>query len=217
MKRLQLRASGAVLAAVLLLSGCSASAPGIDNETAQTLDAAVIAVAEKASTSDYRGAVTALDALQAALDSALAGGSVTSERARTVQARVDVVRADLEALVTGAAETTPPATPSSEPAPEETTPVEEEPEEAPAPAETEDDPAPSPEQSEPAETPAEPEQPAQPTEEPTGMGTPGTGNTGNGNNGNGAPGNSGNAPGNSDNSPGNSGQAPGNSGGSAGR
>lgn len=217
MKRLQLRASGAVLAIVLLLSGCSASASGIDDDTARTLDAAVVAVAEKASTSDYRGAVTALDALQAALDAALSGGSVTADRARAVQARVDVVRADLDALIIGNAQPTPPATPSSEPAPEETTPVEEEPEEAPAPVETEDDPAPTPEQSQPAETPAEPEQPTQESPETGAPGTGGNGNTGNGNNGNGAPGNSGNDPGNSGNTPGNSGRTSGTSGDSAGR
>ncbi|PPG64815.1 hypothetical protein C5C27_01980 [Rathayibacter sp. AY2B7] len=193
MRGLRLRAAGAVLASVLLLSGCSSAPQGIDEGTAQTLDDAVVAVAEKASADDYQGALTELASLQSALDAALAEGSVSSDRAATVQAQVDVVRGDLEALIAGAPEPAPAET--TAPAPEVTTPVEEEPEDTPAPVETEDDPAPSPEESEPEETPTEPEEPAE--EIPAAPGDD-------------APGNSGDAPGNSGDAPGNSGNAPGN-------
>ncbi|KZX21627.1 hypothetical protein [Rathayibacter tanaceti] len=199
MRRLRLRAAGAVLASALLLSGCSAAPQGIDEGTAQTLDDAVVAVAERASAEDYPGALAELAGLQSALDSALAGGSVSAERAATVQARVDAVRADLDALVGGADDPTPVRTPSSAPGqttPEETGPVEEDPE--PAPAATEEAPAPEPTPEEPVETPEEPVEtpeepvePAEPTEEAPG-----------------APGNSGDAPGRSGDSSGSNGDAP---------
>ena len=122
----------AVLAAVLVLSGCSASDSSIDDATAQTLDDAVVAVAERASVDDFAGALTELDALQAALDAALEAGSVTAERASAVQAEIEVVRSDLAAAVPAPA---PEATQEEEPV--EEAPVEEAPaEEEPAPVET---------------------------------------------------------------------------------
>ncbi|WP_146077011.1 hypothetical protein [Rathayibacter rathayi] len=185
MRGLRWRAAGTVLASVLVLSGCASAPQGIDEGTAQTLDNAVVAVATKASADDYQGALTELASLQAALDSALAAGSVSSDRAQTVQGQVDVVRSGLEALVAGAAEPTPVETTSS--APKESTPVEEAPEDTPSTVEPEDDLAPSPDESEPEETPTEPEEPAQETPSAPSSDTPGTGGN--------APGNSGNAPG----------------------
>ncbi|MDY0913583.1 hypothetical protein [Rathayibacter festucae] len=160
---LRLRAGGAVLAAVLVLSGCSAGDPSIDDGTAQALDDAVVAVAEKASADDWAGALTELDALQATLDAAIAGGNVDSERATSIRTQADLVRADLAALIAAVPE----PEESTTPEPEETTPVEEEPpaeetpeEETPAPVETpEEEPAPSPEETEPTE-------PVEPTEPP---------------------------------------------------
>ncbi|PPI26384.1 hypothetical protein [Rathayibacter sp. AY1B5] len=206
MRGLRLRAAGAVLASVLLLSGCSSAPQGIDDGTARTLDDAVVAVAEKASADDYQGALTELAALQSALDAALAEGSVSSDRAATVQTQVDVVRGDLESLIAGAPEPTPAET--TAPAPEETTPVEEELEDTPAPVETEDDPAPSPEESEPEETPTEPEEPAEETPAAPGDDAPGGSGDAPGNGGD-APGNSGNAPGNGNGNAGGNGNGPG--------
>ena len=130
-----------MLAAVLVLSGCSAADPSIDDGTAQALDDAVVAVAEKASADDWAGALTELDALQATLDAAIAGGNVREDRATSIRAQADLVRADLAALIAAVPE----PEESTEPEPEETTPVEEEPpaeetpEEAPAAAETTDE------------------------------------------------------------------------------
>ena len=159
---LRLRAGGAVLAAVLVLSGCSAGDPSIDDGTAQALDDAVVAVAEKASADDWAGALTELDALQATLDAAIAGGNVREDRATAIQTQADLVRADLAALIAAVPE----PEESTEPEPEETTPVEEEPpaeetpeEETPAPVDTpEEEPSPSPEETEPVEPTEPPEE-----------------------------------------------------------
>ncbi|QHC67746.1 hypothetical protein GSU68_15015 [Rathayibacter sp. VKM Ac-2759] len=200
--------AGIVLAAALVLSGCSASDPAIDDSTAQTLDDAVVAVAERASADDYAGALTQLDALQAALDAALAADGVTADRAAAIQIEVDTVRADLAALVAEAP--APVETPSEDPSPEEETPVEETPveeapaeetpveeepeEESPAPVETPEEPEPSPEEPAPVE-----EEPA-PAETAPAAVSPGNSGTSNGNNGNG---NSGNGNGNGNNGNGN--------------
>lgn len=212
--------AGAVLAAVLVLAGCSASDPSIDDGTAQTLDAAVVAVAERASVDDYAGALTELDALQAALDSALSSGGVTADRGAVIQTQVDTVRSDLDALlaaVPAPSETPEPAPEQTEEAPVEEAPVEEAPveetpvEEAPveeAPAEdtpTEEAPAPDPVEEEPEEQP-EPEEPAAPSDEDA----PGTGVNGNNGNGNGNDGNGNSGNGNSGNGNGNSGNGNGN-------
>ena len=205
----------AVVTAVLLLSGCSAADPSIDDATAQTLDDAVVAVAERASADDFAGALTELEALQAALAAALAAGTVTQERATSIQAEADVVRGDLEAAV-AAGEAPEPAPVETDEAPEpeepveetpvEETPVEEAPaEETPAPVETEEEaPSPSPEETEPVEEEAPEPEETEPAEEApangnsgTGnSGTGGTGNDGNNGNGNGGNGNGGNGNGN---------------------
>lgn len=159
---LRLRAGGAVLAAVLVLSGCSAGDPSIDDGTAQALDDAVVAVAEKASADDWAGALTELDALQATLDAAIAGGNVREDRATAIQALADLVRADLAALLAAVPE----PEESTAPVPEETTPAEEESpaeetpeEETPAPVETpEEEPSPTPEETEPVEPTEPPEE-----------------------------------------------------------
>ncbi|KQQ22241.1 hypothetical protein ASF48_03255 [Rathayibacter sp. Leaf299] len=191
----------AVVTAVLLLSGCSAADPSIDDATAQTLDDAVVAVAERASADDFAGALTELEALQAALAAALTSGSVTQERAASIQAEVDVVRGDLEAA-TAAGEAPEPAPVETEEAPDpeepvEETPVEEEPveevpveeapvEETPAPVETEEEaPSPSPEETAPVEEEAPEPEESEPAEEAPANGNNGNGNSGNGNSGNG--------------------------------
>ncbi|KQQ10009.1 hypothetical protein [Rathayibacter sp. Leaf296] len=200
----------AVVTAVLLLSGCSAADPSIDDATAQTLDDAVVAVAERASADDFAGALTELEALQAALAAALAAGTVTQERAASIQAEADVVRGDLEAAV-GAGEAPEPAPVETDEAPEpeepvEETPVEEAPaeetpaEETPAPVETEEEaPSPSPEETEPVEEEAPEPEETEPAEEAPANGNSGNGNSGNGNDGNNGNGNGGNGNGNNGN------------------
>jgi len=194
----------AVLAAVLVLSGCSASDSSIDDATAQTLDDAVVAVAERASVDDFAGALTELEALQAALNAALEAGSVTAERASAVQAEIEVVRSDLAAAIAAV------PTPSTEQTQEEEEPVDEAPveeapaEESPAPAETEEAPAPVPEETAPVEE-ESPEEEApepevsEPAEEPPAEESPAEESPGNGNgngNSNSSPGGTGNGNGN---------------------
>ncbi|MCJ1695658.1 hypothetical protein MT349_07675 [Rathayibacter caricis] len=201
----------AVVTAVLLLSGCSAADPSIDDATAQTLDDAVVAVAERASADDFAGALTELEALQAALAAALASGSVTPERAASIQAEADVVRGDLEAAIAAGEAPEPAPVETEEPVeetPVEETPVEEEPveetpveeapvEETPAPVETEEEePAPSPEETAPVEEEAPEPEESEPAEEAPANGNSGNGNSGTGNDGNNGNGGNGNGNGN---------------------
>jgi len=90
----------AVLALVmtLALAGCATSTE-LAPSTAEGLQASVVEVSTLAADGDVTGALARLDALQAELDSAVAAGDVSAERVATIQQAIDLVRADLEALV----------------------------------------------------------------------------------------------------------------------
>ncbi len=84
-----------VLAGMLVLSGCAQSDVALSAESAGRLQAGVVSVAQMAATGDYAAAAAELDALQVELDTARGQGDVTDERAASIQAAIDVVRADL--------------------------------------------------------------------------------------------------------------------------
>jgi phage repressor protein C with HTH and peptisase S24 domain len=111
-----------LLLGLLLVTGCAATSDDLARDSGAQLQSMVVSVAETAATGDISAALAQLDALQVALDEARAQGEVSDERAATIQAALDLVRADLVALL--------PPLPDSEPtAPaEEQTPVELEPE-----------------------------------------------------------------------------------------
>ena len=111
----------AVLLGVLLVSGCAATSDDLSEESAARLQAMVVSTAETAAAGDASAALAELDVLQIALDEARARGEVSDERAATIQAALDLVRADLVALLPPAPESVPTA-----PA-EEQTPVQSEP------------------------------------------------------------------------------------------
>lgn len=112
------RIAGALAVAALTVGLAACSTPAIDSTTAAQLQDTVVAVAEHASSGDGAAAVAQLDELQAQLDSAVDADLITAARAARVQAAIDTIRADLEAL----AAPEPEATPAPE-APAETTPV----------------------------------------------------------------------------------------------
>ena len=87
------------VAALVVLSGCAPQQPPLDAATADPLNATVLAVATAADGDDPAGALAQLDALQGQLDAAVAGGTVTGERAAGIQSAIDRVRLDLAALV----------------------------------------------------------------------------------------------------------------------
>jgi hypothetical protein len=93
------RVSFAVGAALGLaaLTGCAS--PDVDDASSAALQTLVSEVGTTAAASDIAGALARLDAVQAKLDEAKASGDVTTERARTIQGFIDLVRADLQALV----------------------------------------------------------------------------------------------------------------------
>lgn len=99
------------LALMLVFSGCSQSGSDLSAAAAPELQSLVVSVAETAATGDFSAAVAELDALQAALDTARAQGDVTEERASSIQAAIDVVRADLLQAV----ESETPGVPTEEP------------------------------------------------------------------------------------------------------
>ena len=99
------------LAFMLVFSGCAQSDTDLNAESAAQLQSLVVSVAETAATGDYAAAMSELDALQAALDAARDQGEVSDERAATIQAAIDVVRADL----VQAAESATPSAPAEEP------------------------------------------------------------------------------------------------------
>ena len=106
-----MRAAVLMLAAVLALAGCASTEPTeLDASAADQLQTSVVEVATLAADGDVTGAIEQLDALQAVLDDAVAANDVSVERAATIQAAIDSVRADLVALI-----------PEPEPTPTETT------------------------------------------------------------------------------------------------
>lgn len=111
---------GAVLASAAIiassLAGCAAPSGDLSQATAGALQKGVVAVAESAAAGDPATALTRLDELQQQLASALADGDVGTERAATIQAAIDVVRADLQpAPVTEPAPEPEPESPVSTP------------------------------------------------------------------------------------------------------
>lgn len=153
------------------LTGCAVD-PGLSAATSESLQNGVVSVANQAAAGDNAAALTSLDALQQQLQAAIASGDITADRAATVQAAIDLVRAD---LLASPAEQAPAPEATTEPTEPETEPETEPPEP--------DDPA--------TETPApetEAPDPVAPVEtapaDPNAPGNNGNGN-GNGNNGNG--------------------------------
>lgn len=150
------------LAGSVMLSGCASTDPS--DAAVHKLDASVVQTAERAASGDYAGAAASLDVLQARLGEYVEAGAVTADRSVEIQAAIDVVRADLTALI--AAQTTPTPEPTesgvTDPAPVETVPGT-------------------------VETPPVDDDVSEDEGDTPGKGTPGSGNSGNGNTGNGNP------------------------------
>jgi hypothetical protein len=83
------------------LSGCAAT-PELSTEAAKGLQSSVQTVANNAAAGDLAAAVAALDALQAQLDDAVANDDINDGRATAVQAKIDLVRADLTRRIAAA-------------------------------------------------------------------------------------------------------------------
>lgn len=86
----------ALLLSVGVLTGCAGAPAEISRETSTQMQTTVASIAESAAAGDAVSALAGLDALQQQLDTALADGSVSAERAASIQRRLDLVRADLQ-------------------------------------------------------------------------------------------------------------------------
>ena len=108
------RALALAVGVVIVLAGCATPTPSdLDAETAGALQASVVEVATLAADGDVAGAIARLDTLQGEVDAAVASEALTDDRAAEIQAAIDAVRLDLEALVP---EPTPtPSAPEQEP------------------------------------------------------------------------------------------------------
>jgi hypothetical protein len=125
------RLTPVAVAAALLLSGCSSSGE-LDADAAHDLRAVAYSVAELSAAGDPAGALAALAQLESDLQAAQTDGSVSAEKASSVQAVIDLVRSDLdppvaEPLLPPTPETAPPVVteivPPETDAPIETAPV----------------------------------------------------------------------------------------------
>ncbi|WP_435092134.1 hypothetical protein [Clavibacter michiganensis] len=175
----------AATTAVLLLAGCAGSSTPEDRAL-DDLQQRTLSVTQSSKDGDYAKALAQLEELRAAVEADLADASIDQARHDEVIARIDAVRAQLEAA-RDAAETTPTPSPSPSTSPSP----------SPSPSRTAT-PSPSPSPS-PSRT-ATPAPPATPSPAPGG---------GNGNGGGGGPGN-GNGGGNGDGGAGDPGNGNGN-------
>lgn len=113
-RRLVLALAGIGLAGSLL-TGC-AGTPALNAETAGELQNGVLAVSTAAAAGDFATAQTDLGTVQATLDAAVAGDTVTATRASEIQAAIDLVGADLAAsIAAGTPVETPEEAPVEEP------------------------------------------------------------------------------------------------------
>jgi hypothetical protein len=176
----------AATTAVLLLAGCAGSSTPEDRAL-DDLQQRTLSVTRSSADGDYEKALAQLEELRAAVETDLADASIDQARHDEVIARIDAVRAQLEAA-RDAAETTPtPSTsPSTSPSPSPSPSRTPTPSPTPSPTRT-TTPSPS---ATPSPTPEEDDAPVAP-----GGGDAGPGNAGNGNGngkGNGGPGKPGN-------------------------
>ncbi len=170
--------------AVLLLAGCAGSSTPEDRAL-DDLQQRTLSVTQSSADGDYAKALAQLEELRTAVEADLAEGSIDQARRDEVIARIDAVRAQLEAA-RDAAETTPTPSPSPSASPSP----------SPSPTRTAS-PSPSPSPS-PSRT-ATPSPPATPSPAPGGGNGNGDGGPGNGNgggNGDGGAGDPGNGNGN---------------------
>lgn len=99
-----------------LLSGCAPTKTDIGTSTAKSLEASVMSVTKSAAAGEPAAALSALAALQAQLTRATASGALSADRQARIQASIDLVRADLTAVLPPKPTATPtqPAPPSSD-------------------------------------------------------------------------------------------------------
>jgi hypothetical protein len=86
------------LAVTLLLGGC-APTEDYPASTAQSLQQAVLAVSQASAAGDWAGAQAALDDAAARLAAAVDAGEIGQDRAMDISIAIDLVRADLQALI----------------------------------------------------------------------------------------------------------------------
>ena len=92
------RGVGAALGAGVLALALTACG-GTDATPTDALQTGVVAIADAAAAGDTTSALAEVDALQQQLTEALDDGTITADMAARIQAALDLVRADLTALI----------------------------------------------------------------------------------------------------------------------
>ena len=109
-----MRTLAVAIAGTLLLSGCGASVD-LQPATADRLQAEVASIAESAAAGDPTNALMTAETLYTHVTAALEAGTMSPARADRIRAALDVVRADLTALLQATPE--PEIQPEPEPEP----------------------------------------------------------------------------------------------------
>lgn len=89
------------VAVAVALTGCGG---GYDEATEASLRQRVVEVSAASAAGDWQGALAKLDAMVAELSQARADGKVDDERYESIVAAMDLVRQDLDAAITAAAD-----------------------------------------------------------------------------------------------------------------
>ena len=107
--------AGIALATALAISGCAFTSTSPDAATSRPLEQTVLAITTAVAAGEWATADRDLDALSAQVDTALAEGTLTVERAAEIRAAIDLVRDDIAAELAPPGETPEPSqTPGSD-------------------------------------------------------------------------------------------------------
>lgn len=85
------------VAVTIALAGCGQSS--MPSDLSNRLSTSVVSLAELASSGEEGKALARLKSIEAAVKKALDAGDISQEKAESIQAAIDAVRADLEATV----------------------------------------------------------------------------------------------------------------------
>ncbi|MEO6943976.1 MAG: hypothetical protein ABI053_04605 [Lacisediminihabitans sp.] len=88
-----------ILAAALVLTGCTTQGLDYSAQTARPLQEQVLAVTESSLAGDPTASLTRLDELAASIKDARARGTMSAERYASIAASIALVRTDLEAAI----------------------------------------------------------------------------------------------------------------------
>ena len=88
-----------IMVATLAVGACATPSDLYSADTAEVLQAQVLAVSEDSAAEEFAAALTRLDELVVTLNDALARDKLTEERYASIGSAIELVRADIEAAI----------------------------------------------------------------------------------------------------------------------